>query len=243
MRLLFIFILVSCTIVHAQTHTGGKTVNLSRQSNDTTITQDPSDPKTQHVVVKNEKDIVISRGDYVKGKKSGIWREYTDLGVLTKLAEYRGGQLDGAYVAFNRSGQVMEDASYASDSLDGLRLTMNNNRVKSMENYSNGMLHGQRKTYYDDGKLQEESNYNMGQRDGVTTWYLQSGKPSLQYTYINGVIQGPAKEFNEDGSVKREGSFKNNTEDGEWNVYQDSSLVKKIIYKEGTIVKEVPVKK
>jgi len=243
MRILFIILVLCCSTVLAQTHTGGNTVKLSRQPNDTTITPDPEDGKTEHVVVRNEKDIVVSRGDYVNRNKSGIWRDYTDLGVLTKLAVYKNGLLDGAFLLFNRAGQVMEDANYAKDSLDGLRLTMNNGRVKSMENYSKGVLHGERKTYYDDGKLQEESNYNMGQRDGVTTWYLQTGKPSLQYTYINGVIDGPVKEFNEDGSVKREGLYKNNAEDGEWKVYQDSSLVKKIIYKDGTIVKEVPVRK
>ena len=43
--------------------------------------------------------------------------------------------------------------------------------------------------------------------------------------------------------MKREGNFVNNNEEGEWMDYSDSIQTKKVIYKEGKIIKEVPVKK
>ena len=60
-----------------------------------------------------------------------------------------------------------------------------------------------KKTFYEDAKIQEESNYKNGVRDGNCMWYLQSGNVSVEYidmntgltsftnlvpVYINGVI-------------------------------------------------------
>ena len=60
---------------------------------------------------------------------------------------------------------------------------------------------------------------------------------------MDGTLEGTAKEFDSTGKVKREGRYSNNAEDGEWKEYEDSVLVKRIIYKNGRVVKEIPVRK
>jgi antitoxin component YwqK of YwqJK toxin-antitoxin module len=67
---------------------------------------------------------------------------------------------------------------------------------------------------------------------------MKNGKVSVEYNYKDGLLEGPAKEFDPLGNLKREGIYKNNVEEGEWKEYEDSVLVKTIIYKNGKVVKE-----
>ena len=51
------------------------------------------------------------------------------------------------------------------------------------------------------------------------------------------------EKYDNKGNLKREGTFKNSNENGEWKVYEDSLLIKTVIFKDGVTVKEIPVKK
>ena len=143
------------------------------------------------------------------------------------------------------SGSVQMEETFLNGKKNGQLISYSyfGGRMKLLENYVNDTLDGIRKSFYDDGKVQEESMYKNGKRNGAATWFLQNGKLSMIYTYEKGDLQGPAKVFDENGIIKQEGMYKNNNEEGEWKEYKDSVMVKKIIYKQGQILKEVPVKK
>ena len=210
---------------------------------DTLITKDPTRPNREYWVIKNASGSVKMQGAMVNGQKDGAWREYgSNNNMLLKMEEYTMGKKDGASTTFTNSGMVSLDETYRNDTLNGTRLTYSQGaRLKVVENFKKGQLDGERKSFYDDGKVQEEGFYIAGNRDGLTKWFLQSGTPSLEYTYKNGVLDGPSKSYDEKGAVKSEGNFVNDAEEGEWKEYVDGTLTKKIIYKNGNIIKEIPV--
>lgn len=206
--------------------------------NDTIIEKDNVDPTLVRLTVKNPKGTVVSQGWMKSNVKEGAWRYYSSIGLITSLEEYRNGKKNGSYIKFGPGTQISIDANYKEDSLNGQKTTYGtNNKLKSVENYKNGALHGNRKAYYDDGKLQEEATYKNGKKDGKAIWYLQNGQPSVEYTYTDGVLNGTAKEYNPKGAIMREGKFINDFEEGEWMLYEDSNVTKKVIYKNGEIIK------
>jgi antitoxin component YwqK of YwqJK toxin-antitoxin module len=213
---------------------------------DTVITKDPLKSGREYCIIYGWKGNIKSQGFLLNGKKDGSWREYNELnGEVLKISEYSEDALNGASITFNNSGFIQTDETYSNNKKNGQRISFGNfgGRMKLLENYKDDVLEGMKKTFYDDGKIQEEGNYKNGQRDGLTTWYLQNGNRSMEYNYINGNIEGPAKVFDEAGRLKQEGMYKNNNEEGEWKEYNDSVLVKRMIYKQGKVVKEIPVKK
>jgi antitoxin component YwqK of YwqJK toxin-antitoxin module len=212
---------------------------------DTVVTHDPNVAGLDHWVIHGYKGTLKMQGYMLNNKKEGVWREYNEgSGMVTKMEEYRNGEKNGASMTFGPGGAVIADENYVNGKLSGHRTTYSNGgRMKSTEYYIDGKLNGVRKTYYDNSKMQEEGNWKNGERDGKTTWYLQSGTPSLEYTYKEGRLEGPTVSYDDYGKKKQEGNYKNDLEDGEWKMYTDSLLDKRVIYKAGQIVKEIPVKK
>ncbi len=218
---------------------------FSQGMQDTIITKDPLNPKREFWAVRNPMGIVISQGFMLNGKKDGVWRSYQDdKGKLTKLEEYSNGILNGVSITVHINGSVTSDATFLNNKLNGQRTAMSNyGNVKVIETYHDSILDGRKRMYYDNGTLQEDGNWKNAQKDGPFKWYRSDGTLSLENTYVSGVLQGPSKEYDEKGRIKRIGQYLNYNEAGEWQEFKDSVLVKKIIYKDGQVVKEIPVKK
>ncbi len=213
---------------------------------DTVITKDPLDSSREFWIIHNLRGNVRYRGFMLKGKKDGVCREYSESsGIITRITEYKNGIRNGASVSFGPTGNLQLEETFFNDKKNGESVAYGNygGQLKLVENYRDDVLQGIRKSFYQDGKLQEEGYYKDGQRNGSVKWYRQNGTTSLEYTYENGVLKGPAKVYDDSGKLKQEGVYFNNNEEGEWKEYNDSVLVKKIIYKGGQIVREIPVKK
>jgi antitoxin component YwqK of YwqJK toxin-antitoxin module len=223
-----------------------KTESKTSAKADTIITKDPLNPLREFWVIHNLKGNVKAKGFMHNGKKDGVWREYSDAnGVMSKITEYNDGVQNGASISFSGTGTIQSDETWLGDKKNGERVSFGSfgGRMKLLETFKDDQLDGVKKTFYDDGKIQEEGFYKKGQRDGLVKWYRQNGTPTMEYTYDNGNLEGPAKVYDDNGKLKQEGVYKNNNEEGEWKEYNDSLLVKKIIYKQGQILKEIPVKK
>ena len=64
-----------------------------------------------------------------------------------------------------------------------------NGQVQYMQQYLNGIKHGEYKDWYKDGQLRTLGNYYMGMRDGVWQWYGEKGEVTLQVKYDKQVAQ------------------------------------------------------
>ena len=63
--------------------------------------------------------IVLREGNYKNNFKEGVWKEYTDKGVLHEQSTYVAGNLQGVYKEFYASGKVRQEGNYKDDQKDG----------------------------------------------------------------------------------------------------------------------------
>lgn len=130
------------------------------------------------------------------------------------------------------------------------------------EEYKNGLLHGSRAWFGDDGSIGLRKSYIDGVENGEQTTYYPNGNIRSIFPYINGKIEGIIEWYKEDGTmfdsseilngtgryiiywnngeIHTEGYFTNNRKTGIWKEFnQKGELEKEITYsKRGTILKE-----
>ena len=72
--------------------------------------------------------------------------------------------------------------------------------------------HGIFKIYYENGQLQEETNYSNGKQNGFSKSYnKETGKLVQECTFINDKYEGVLRKYNEDnGLIAKETNYKNN---------------------------------
>ena len=59
-------------------------------------------------------------GDYGKGKKIGIWKEYYENGQLKFDGEYLNGKKNGKAKEFNENGDLMENVKKEKDGVENI---------------------------------------------------------------------------------------------------------------------------
>ncbi len=121
-------------------------------------------------------------------QKIGTWLTYHPRKeLLQSMTTYKDGVKNGAYIKADDRGSISEKAYYNNGELDGQRLLYNRTRIKERAFYKMGKLEGERKVFYENtDKIQEESNFKNGQRDGISKWYNQDGDITIQYEYKDG---------------------------------------------------------
>lgn len=64
-----------------------------------------------------------------------------------------------------------------------------NGQVQFMQQYLNGIKHGEYKDWYKNGQIRTLGYFYMGMRDGVWQWYGEKGDVTLQVKYDKQVAQ------------------------------------------------------
>jgi len=138
------------------------------------------------------------QGEFSHGKEIGLFKFY-------KL--YRGKSVLSATKQFNPENTIAE-VTYLSSrgkviskgKMDG-RLHIGkwqyfHEKTKDLmteEAYNaEGLLEGEKRTYYPSKKLAEVIVYKNGKREGVSTWYTEEGTKLKEFTYENDQLHGPA---------------------------------------------------
>lgn len=108
---------------------------------------------------------LTAEGNYKKGQKKGEWRYYHDSNGKIKLIEnykYDKGisYLEGAATFYDPNGVILERDMYKNNKPNGESIFYyNNEKVKSVFTYKNGVLNG-RATYYDiNGEVVKQEFY------------------------------------------------------------------------------------
>jgi antitoxin component YwqK of YwqJK toxin-antitoxin module len=117
------------------------------------------------------------------------------------------GKKHGAYQLFN-AGKLVEKGNFADDLQDGVRQLFNEKKIVVVEEaYEKGKLR-HRKTFFENGKLQSEGQYDAAvAMAGEWKYYYQNGNPKEIVTFKNNIEDGVFKEYYENGKLKAEGSY------------------------------------
>lgn len=64
-----------------------------------------------------------------------------------------------------------------------------NGQAQFMQQYVNGIKHGEYKDWYKNGQIRTMGFFNMGMRDGTWQWYGEKGELTMQVKYDKQVAQ------------------------------------------------------
>ena len=136
----------------------------------------------------NEGPTLLQQGNYLNGKREGIWSEFYPNGLLKNATSYVNGAKEGLYVELNQNGQMTKRFFNHNNMRHGEYKEFNYSSLKEERIYKMGKLEGLVKIYYDGGKIMEEGAYQNGLRDGISKWYDQNGNVTITYEYKNGEL-------------------------------------------------------
>jgi len=88
--------------------------------------------------------------------------------------------------------------------------------------YVDGLKHGEEKAYYQSGALRSIGNWSNGLIDGVTEVYFEDGSLMIRMNFIDGMREGKAVRYYQSGQLAVESYFKNDFLEGKSKVWYES---------------------
>lgn len=153
--------------------------------------------------------------------------------------QYKGDSLKhGIYKRYSQGGILLEESIYTEGKLNGERIIFNAKGEKEVsEIYKNDVLDGPFKEFHPNGKLKFLGKYTDNVLAGTVNVFYPSGKIKEEVQFENNVEQGPFKEFHENGNLKWEGNYRNG--DNEFGLLKeynaDGELIRKMMCDERAI--------
>ena len=189
-----------------------------------------------------------------QGKKQGEWRKYKD-GVLlyegrfkddVPIGEFKyyhpNGSLKSISVfiqgvhevkttIFHPNGQKASEGRFLDQLKDGeWHYWTDKGLLISIESYAKGKKNGVWKTFSaQTGILLEEINYKNELLDGLVQTFYTDGKPCTVDHFIMGKRYGEVISYFIDGRVSIKGNYKDNLKTGEWEYYDQSGRLRKVV--------------
>ena len=188
------------------------------------------------------------------GKRDGIWKKYWDNNRIRYHGKFEHGKEVGTFKYyspatsefpviikkfhdnddladvkfFNEKGVLISEGKMQGKKRVGkwLYYHTDGKTVMSEENYVDGKLDGEYKTFYPDGSPTETGFYKDGKRDGNYKKYAIKGHLIYDFNYRNGMLNGKAAYYSrKTGDLIKKGQFKDDQRVGTWENYVDGELV------------------
>lgn len=98
--------------------------------------------------------------------------------------------------------------------------------VGSLIDYT-GEKNGKLKSYYENGNLYEEAQFDNGKIDGYRKIYFEDGSGVMIHeSYADDVYHGTYEKFYANGKTKVKGKYENGSMEGVWTAYYPSGAIK-----------------
>lgn len=144
---------------------------------------------------------------------------------------------EGLYTISYPNGNLYEEANYVRDTLHGERkLYFESGKLEVLETYNMGMFISPYKRFFENGKLQQEGNYENNIATGEWKKYYENGQLEELVNLKNNEENGPFQEYYENGNLKAEGSY--NGFDEETSRPREHGLLK-LYNEEGVLIKKM----
>jgi antitoxin component YwqK of YwqJK toxin-antitoxin module len=148
---------------------------------------------------------------------------------------YVAGKREGVETIYFGGGSTQAQATitWVADEIHGPKKTYyQNGTLASESNYEHGVVTGESKSYGKDGALLRVATFKDGKRHGVVRDYWPD-RPDLvkrEITYRMGEVHGLAREYYSNGQVKWEQPFVDNKQHGIETHYEADGTVNKTKY-------------
>jgi antitoxin component YwqK of YwqJK toxin-antitoxin module len=167
-----------------------------------------------------------SEGRFVKKKKEGNWKIWSESGALVSDENFRDSLLDGTCKYFFENGKILKIETFKLGMPEGpFTEFYENGKKKSEGSYAGGEKDGAFKQWFESGTLDCEGKYYKGLQDGMWYYNYPNGKPKMAVLYKRGAEtkrkyeNGTFKEYYESLIPKSEYSYENGLRNGpfiEW---------------------------
>ncbi|MCU0824855.1 MAG: LIC20035 family adhesin [Leptospira sp.] len=161
----------------------------------------------------NFKSVIDQTGEYVDGKKVGIWRKPDPDNRQKTLAEmpWVDGKKEGIAKTFDKQGIVTSETEFKNDLKDG-SYYRKNSKGEWIEkgSFKEGKEAGEWTFYYlgaDGNGIKTKVSFLNGEKEGTEYNYYKDGVVESQGNYIAGVRSGPWKFFGSKGNILAEGGY------------------------------------
>ncbi len=154
---------------------------------------------------------IVTKGEYLSGKKTGKWVWYDDIGNVDSVYTYKIGLFNGKSEIYNNEELIVR------------------------QNYVNGKLNGKFVEYYPNRKKKVTGSYLDDIPHDEWIWRLEDGSKARLMTYNRGIKSGRLNVWN-NSELTLSGSFKEDLQDGEWKWYRSKNHLDSLVtYNNGVL--------
>ncbi len=178
----------------------------------------------------NETSQLLMEARFENDQPEGMVRFFYDGGALRETAQFARGKREGGSEEYYENGQVKVRASYTQDLLDGKIVGWHENGTLFFEKqYVKGKPIGEHKESYASGKLAHHFRFDKnGALHGEQRTYYEDGKTHTLIGYLAGELDGMKAMWDEEGNLLEEAFYKGGKLEGRY--FEKSSDGKEVIY-------------
>jgi antitoxin component YwqK of YwqJK toxin-antitoxin module len=165
---------------------------------------------------------VVAYEVYFKDDKpTGTHKRYHENGKLMAKMVFDGNGEWADAELFNDNGELVAKGKYQNKLRQGKWLFFKGKIKVAEESYTLGKKNGPSKTFYENGKVSEEKNWENDIENGVWRQYYLNGKVKLETRIDNGVRNSVYYTYHTNGQFEVKGRYKEDHMDGEWIYYDE----------------------
>lgn len=159
---------------------------------------------------------------WVDGLKDGIYKEFTETGVLVATENWSRGVKHGEYAYFYPNGMMKNKGVFKYGNLDGeIWGYYQNGKAQYVNVYESGIRQGRSQTWFSNGNAEQTGQFVNNLPHGeVLAWYPDS-TPRYQTVYKMGIKNGRYYRWHKTGCPAEESYFKNGNLDSIRRLYDE----------------------
>jgi antitoxin component YwqK of YwqJK toxin-antitoxin module len=133
----------------------------------------------------------FSEGAFDQGVLEGVWKYWHENGQLCKAITYRDGKPHGKVEVFRPDGTLEAIQNYNAGIRDGewVGFHEDGETKKVQFTFENGMMSGDRFTYYESGQERQKAQFKDGLLHGTMIEWDESGNKVGEATFSEGAVQ------------------------------------------------------
>lgn len=171
-------------------------------------------------------------GNFIHGKETGVFKYFDDTKAGTIIATRDFSKNDNSCYAifYDQKGNKVSEGKLLDKVNEGSwkYYHFQSNQLMTLEFYKNGKLEGNRKIYYRDGTIAEDTNYKAGIKEGASKTFSEKGQPIEEHMYKNGQYEGTASYYDGNGNKLYEGNYVNGKRVGNWKFFENNKVIKEV---------------
>jgi antitoxin component YwqK of YwqJK toxin-antitoxin module len=171
-------------------------------------------------------------GVFSHGKETGVFKYFDDTraGAIIATRDFSIGDGSCYTVFFDQKGNKVSEGRLLNKIPEGQwkYYHFESKSIMNIELYKNGTLDGNKKIFYPNGTIAEETNYKLGVKNGLAKTFSDKGKLIDEHVYKNGQFNGLASYYDGNGNKMYEGNYIDGKRVGIWKFYEKKKVINQV---------------